>query len=61
MRIAFACDHGGFPLKSEILEQIACDGHEVLDFGTFNADSVDYPDFAAKACRKIQTYAPLNR
>ncbi len=53
MRIAFACDHGGFPLKSEILEQIACDGHEVLDFGTFNADSVDYPDFVEKACRAV--------
>ncbi len=53
MRIAFACDHGGFPLKSEILEQIACDGHEVLDFGSFNLVSVDYPDYVEKACRAV--------
>lgn len=53
MRIAFACDHGGFPLKSEILDQIACDGHEVLDFGTFDLNSVDYPDFVEKACRAV--------
>ena len=53
MRIAFACDHGGFPLKSEILDQIACDGHVVLDFGTFDLNSVDYPDFVEKACRAV--------
>jgi ribose 5-phosphate isomerase B len=53
MHIAFACDHGGFPLKSEILKQITCDGHEVLDFGTFDSVSVDYPNFVEKACRAI--------
>jgi ribose 5-phosphate isomerase B len=53
MRIAFSCDHGGFPLKSEILDQIASDGHEVLDFGTFDLNSVDYPDFVEKACRAV--------
>ncbi len=53
MRIAFACDHGGFPLRSEILEQIACDGHEALDFGTFDSVNVDYPDFVEKACRAV--------
>lgn len=32
MKIAFACDHGGFPLRDEILKYLAKSGHEVLDF-----------------------------
>lgn len=49
MKIAVACDHGGFPLKADILQVIQATGHEALDLGTFSLDSVDYPDFAKKA------------
>jgi len=45
-RIAIAADHGGFEMKSTILEELKKAGHEVLDLGTNSADSVDYPDFA---------------
>jgi ribose 5-phosphate isomerase B len=48
MQIALACDHGGFPLKDVIKECILSNGHTVLDLGTNNTESVDYPDYAEK-------------
>jgi len=53
MRVAVACDHGGFPLKACIIEVIQKLGHEVLDLGTFNEERVDFPDFAWKAGRAV--------
>ena len=49
MRIAVACDHGGFPLKGDVIKTIEDSGFEVLDLGTFTCDPVDYPDFTEKA------------
>lgn len=43
--IAIACDHAGFELKSAIKDVLIERGFEVLDLGTDNEDSVDYPDF----------------
>jgi ribose 5-phosphate isomerase B len=54
MKIALACDHGGFPLKETISELITSSGHTLIDCGTDSSASVDYPDFAEKVCRKIQ-------
>ncbi len=48
MRVAVACDHGGFPLKETILEAVRSSGHEAVDLGAFSAESSDYPDFAQK-------------
>lgn len=53
MRIALATDHGGFPLKKLLVEEVECLGHEVLDLGTDSMESVDYPDFAEKIGRAI--------
>ena len=53
MRIAFACDHRGTQIRSQILEHIKKRGHEVLDFGTQTESAVDYPDFASKAARAL--------
>jgi ribose 5-phosphate isomerase B len=54
MKIAIACDHGGFPLKETVMEAVRAAGHEPLDLGTDSAESVDYPDFAEKLGRAIQ-------
>ncbi|MCH8861694.1 MAG: ribose 5-phosphate isomerase B [Proteobacteria bacterium] len=43
--IAIASDHAGFELKSAIKDALIERGFEVLDLGTGNGDSVDYPDF----------------
>jgi ribose 5-phosphate isomerase B len=48
MRIALACDHGGYSLKNIIKERILTSGYSVIDLGTDNTVSVDYPDYAEK-------------
>jgi ribose 5-phosphate isomerase B len=53
MKIAIGADHGGFRLKSELLDFIRSLGHELEDFGTYGPDSVDYPDFASVVCGKV--------
>jgi ribose 5-phosphate isomerase B len=55
MRVAVASDHAGFMMKKVVLEAIQASGHEALDLGTDSQERVDYPDFAEKACRVIQT------
>ena len=43
--IAVASDHAGFALKVELRALVETDGHELLDLGTFDDQSVDYPDY----------------
>ena len=45
MKIAIAGDHGGFRLKCEIIKHLKSKGLEYKDLGTYNEDSVDYPDY----------------
>jgi RpiB/LacA/LacB family sugar-phosphate isomerase len=55
MRIGVASDHAGFPLKSVVIDTIKENGHEVVDFGTENAEKrVDFPDYAEKAALALQ-------
>ena len=53
MKIAVACDHGGFRLKNVLMEDLKKQGDEVVDFGTYNDESCDYPDYSAKAARAV--------
>jgi len=47
MRVAVGMDHGGYPLKEFILEELRKEGHDVVDVGAFNLDPTDdYPDFS---------------
>lgn len=54
MKVAIACDHAGFPLKSMVVETVSHLGHTILDLGTDSTDPVDYPDLAEKLGRTIQ-------
>lgn len=54
MRISIASDHGGFEQKVELVKYVESLGHEVIDRGSYSADSVDYPDFAKPVCEDIQ-------
>ena len=42
-RIAVGADHAGFGYKGMIAEHLRTLGHEVVDFGTYSTDPVDYP------------------
>jgi len=53
MQIALACDHGGFELKEELKTFLKSLGVEPIDLGTFNEDSVDYPDFGTLVAEKV--------
>ena len=55
MRVAIAADHAGFPLKEVVIEVTRRHGHEAIDLGTHSTESVDYPDYAEKVGRAIQT------
>src|SRR5580704_7020636 len=46
MRIALGSDHAGFEMKGTLAKRLGELGHQVVDVGTYNADPVDYPDFA---------------
>ena len=54
-KIVIGCDHGGLELKNEIITHIKKRGIEVLDVGTYTADSCNYPDYAGLLCAKIQS------
>ncbi len=53
MKVALACDHGGLQLKDAIKGHLEKNGYEVEDYGTYNGDSVDYPDFAGRAAKAV--------
>jgi ribose 5-phosphate isomerase B len=54
MRVAVACDHAGYPVKSVVLSAVTKAGHQPLDLGTDSTESVDYPDIAEKLGHSIQ-------
>ncbi len=45
-KLAIGGDHAGFEMKEKLTAVLQSQGYEVKDFGTYSADSVDYPDFA---------------
>ena len=48
MKVAIGSDHAGFEIRQAVAGFLAAAGVQVEDFGTFTADSVDYPDYAEK-------------
>ncbi len=42
--LGVGCDHAGFALKEVVMEHIAASGYSIIDHGTFDTNSVDYPD-----------------
>ena len=53
MKIAIACDHGGYDLKLYLLQVLERLGHTYEDFGCDSKESCDYPDFGAAAARAV--------
>jgi ribose 5-phosphate isomerase B len=45
-KIAIGADHAGFEYKELLKKWLEKNGYGLKDFGTYNADSADYPDFA---------------
>lgn len=54
MRIAVGNDHAGHPLRSAVLEVIKSLDHQVIDFGTSEPASCDYPDYARQVAAAVR-------
>lgn len=52
--IAIGCDHAGLDYKNALVKWLSDKGYQVKDFGTYSADSVDYPDFAHPAASSVE-------
>lgn len=46
--VAIGADHAGYDLKSVVVRHLEDRGARVLDLGTHDEKSVDYPDYARK-------------
>ncbi len=53
LQIAVGCDHGGFALKQAVLAYLEKNGYGCKDFGTYTAESCDYPDIAERVARAV--------
>lgn len=54
MRLAIASDHAGYFIKKELVKLLTQE-FKVIDFGTFSEEPCDYPDYAKKVAKAVQT------
>ncbi len=53
--ITIGSDHAGYALKVKVIGHLKNDlGWDVIDVGTHDESSCDYPDFADAVCKNIQ-------
>jgi len=53
LKIAIGSDHAGFDYKEALADWLA--DTDLKDFGTYSADSVDYPDFAHPVASAVES------
>ena len=53
MKIAIGCDHAAYEVKNKIKKLLNSFEYEVIDLGTDNEDSVDYPIYGHAVARKV--------
>lgn len=55
MKLGICSDHAGFELKALVIKMLEEKGIEVKDFGTYSAESCDYPDFAHPCAAALES------
>ncbi len=54
LRVAIGADHGGFPLKAELVPWLRENGYDVLDLGAETlVPTDDYPDYALAVAEAV--------
>ena len=53
IRVALGGDHAGFPLKQAVADHFASQLESLVDCGTHDDSSCDYPDFAVAVAKQI--------
>ena len=54
LRVAIGGDEAAFELKEVLIAHVRALGHEVEDFGTYNAEPILYPDVAFEVATAIK-------
>lgn len=54
MKIGIGADHGGIVLKDAVKSAIEELGFEYVDYGTFDENSCDYPDYALLVANAVK-------
>lgn len=52
-KLVIGGDHAGLELKSTLIKVLEAENYEIIDCGTFSAESVDYPDIAEKVATVV--------
>ena len=53
MKIIIGNDHSAVEMKNELVKYLEEMGHEVINVGTDETTSVDYPVFGKAVCKKV--------
>lgn len=56
MKIAVGADHAGFEMKKAIIEWLERKNIEVIDYGAYSEERVDYPDFAHPVALAVENH-----
>ncbi len=51
--IIIGSDHGGFEMKTQLIEHLKKNGYVVRDAGCFDTNSIDYPDIAFEVSKSV--------
>ena len=54
-KLSIGADHTAVDLKSDVMKHLASRGIEVVDEGAYNTEKSDYPSFASKVAKRIQS------
>lgn len=52
--LAIGADHAGFEYKEVLRKWLEKNGYKTKDFGTYNTESADYPDFAHPVAEAVE-------
>jgi ribose 5-phosphate isomerase B len=53
MKIGIASDHRGYDLKGKLTNILEEEGYNIIDYGTYSSELVDYPMYAFKLCNGV--------
>lgn len=56
MKIGIATDHRGVKIKKNLIKYLNKKGFKVIDYGPYNEEAVDYPDYAFLIGEKINSF-----
>ena len=54
-KVIIGSDHAATEVKPRLIAYLQSEGYDVTDVGTYTADSCDYPVYADRLCKRIQS------